>query len=104
MSALLDLVRRDLVATLGRLRHPAAQHLARSASAPSEWRVVASDLDARTTTRDQHLAMAATRASDALACDDAESAARFLAAICGLSVAAWSQAVEAETPALEARS
>lgn len=97
MSPLLRAVRRDLVATLGRLRHPAAQHLARTASTPAEWRVVASDLDARTTTRDQHLAAAATRAADMLACEDTDSAARFLAAVCGLSVEAWAEQVETET-------
>lgn len=104
MSALLALVRRDLVATLGRLRHPAAQHIARSASAPSAWCIILADLGARTTTRDESLAEGATRAVDALSRHDVEGAARHLASVCGLSVVAWAQAVEAETPALEARS
>jgi hypothetical protein len=99
VSALLSLVRRDLIATLGQLRHPAAQHIARTAASPAAWHIVAADLDRRTTTQDRHLAAAACRAADALAGHDVEGAARHLARVCGLTVAAWSDAVAAETPA-----
>ena len=98
---LLDLIRRDLVATLGRLRHPAAQHIARTASSPAAWCIILADLGTRTTTREQHLAAAAERAVDALSRHDVEGAARHLATVCGLSVMAWAEAVERETPAME---
>ena len=95
MSRLFATVRIDLVRILGRLRHPAAQHLARTATTPAEWRVVAADLETRLTTHDQHLASKAQDAADALAASDIDAAARALAGLRQMSVAEWSEEVVA---------
>ena len=89
------LVRRDLAAALARLGYRLAASVV-GAARPPVWRLIAADLAARTSTRDQHLAAAARDAAESMATCDADAAARRLAGLCGLSVHDWSAQVEAE--------
>lgn len=92
------LVRRDLAVILMRLGYRLAASVVGSAR-PPVWRLIAADLGARTSTRDQHLCAAAKDAAESMARGDVEVAARRLAGVCGLSVEGWAAQVECEPEA-----